>query len=139
MNFGQLPDGRFYYTMKEVIGSTLSSIIEKYHEGAVEWTLRRIVQCLLSVCDALAYAHERSVLHRDIKPDNICFSNEGHLKLLDFGLCKEMTDHHKVDVSVLKNLELHGNLHNPILYDDCDEEMPVGEYLKKLEEEKRYL
>lgn len=49
-------------------------------------TLRARVQLLLEACDAVAYAHQRGVLHQDIKPSNLLVTQDGRTQLLDFGI-----------------------------------------------------
>ena len=41
---------------------------------------------------ALEYMHERSLIYRDLKPENLIFDREGHVKITDFGFAKELTD-----------------------------------------------
>ncbi|MBP6350065.1 MAG: serine/threonine protein kinase [Candidatus Obscuribacter sp.] len=88
-NFGihqkQLP----YYVMELVSGDTLAESIEKYGPvGATE-----AVDLFIDVCSALDYAHNRGIIHRDVKPANILLvRGEGRhgyrAKLLDFGIAK---------------------------------------------------
>ncbi len=99
---GQLPDGRNFFTMKEVRGRTLSDVISEVHAasdggrwasptaavGAPGWTFRRLVDAFQRVCDAVAYAHERGVVHRDLKPDNIMVGAHGEVLVLDWGIAK---------------------------------------------------
>ncbi|CAD7941383.1 unnamed protein product [Amoebophrya sp. A120] len=87
---------------------------------------------IAELIEALGFIHELGFVHRDIKPDNICFSRQGHLKLLDFGLCKEVVDHYKESADFLKQLPSHH-----VMYDDNDEKVTVGEYLHSLEQDKR--
>ncbi|MCA9490138.1 MAG: protein kinase, partial [Myxococcales bacterium] len=73
---GTMPDGRAWFTMKEVRGRTLGELLESLHDLGGDpwrasldgWTLRRLVGVVRTVCDAVAYAHEQRVLHRDLKP-----------------------------------------------------------------------
>ena len=94
---GNLPDGRFYFTMQEVRGRTLSEVIEEVHAASSGdrwkaapsgWTFRRLVDAFHRACEAVAYAHERGVVHRDLKPDNIMVGEHGEVLVLDWGIAK---------------------------------------------------
>jgi hypothetical protein len=72
---GHDPTGKPYYAMRFVRGSTLGDEIEAFHAGGkpadpaernVEF--RRLLRSFVSVCETVAYAHSRGVVHRDIKP-----------------------------------------------------------------------
>ena len=96
-DLGRLPDGRLYYTMKEVRGHTLSDAIGDVHAasegnrwqtGRSGWTFRRLIAAFFEVCQAIGYAHSRGVVHRDLKPDNIMVGDFGQTLVLDWGLAK---------------------------------------------------
>lgn len=86
-DFGTLADGRPWFTMKEVRGTTLRGVIEALHaEPPSAPALRRVVDAYLRACEAVAYAHRRGVIHRDLKPDNIMVGEFGEVLLMDWGL-----------------------------------------------------
>jgi serine/threonine-protein kinase len=94
---GRLPDGRHYFTMDVVRGETLNKLIRAVHmcSDATGWgqtadglTFRRLVTLFLRACQAVAYAHSRGVLHRDIKPQNVMVGEFGEVQVLDWGLAK---------------------------------------------------
>ncbi|HHN46917.1 MAG TPA: serine/threonine protein kinase [Planctomycetes bacterium] len=77
---------QFYMAMQYIKGETVSEILAK--RGKFEPVeAARVVK---NVASALAYAHERDILHRDIKPGNIMVTQDGFVKLLDFGLTKSI-------------------------------------------------
>jgi TolB-like protein/Flp pilus assembly protein TadD len=76
-------DGVRFLTMELIEGKRLSQLIP---ENGMP--VRRILDSAIRLADALAAAHERGVIHRDLKPHNIMVTADGRVKILDFGLAK---------------------------------------------------
>jgi tetratricopeptide (TPR) repeat protein len=72
--------------MEYVKGKSLSDLLE---QGL---TLRRSVEIVSAIVDALSEAHEHGIVHRDIKPSNVLVSERGHVKVVDFGLVKHFLE-----------------------------------------------
>ena len=86
---GQSDDGELFYTMKLVSGLTLSEVIEQ--AGSLATRLGSL-SSMLAVAEAIAYAHSRKVLHRDLKPDNVLVGSFGETVVIDWGLAKDLTE-----------------------------------------------
>ena len=87
---GRGSSGNYYFTMKLVEGATLREMLNGEAE-VDEWfwaTLGRQIDVLIQVCQALRYAHNHGVVHRDVKPANILLGPFGEVLLLDWGLAK---------------------------------------------------
>ncbi len=83
------PAGRLYFTMKLVEGRTLAEMIKELPPGEIEYTtLLNLLDVVVKVCDALALAHSRGVVHCDIKPENIMVGEFGEVYLMDWGLAR---------------------------------------------------
>ncbi len=78
-----------YYCMEWVKGKTLADLVI---EAGGRLGHEAIVPIISQFCDALEYAHDRQVIHRDIKPGNVMVTTEGKVKLLDFGLAKALDE-----------------------------------------------
>ena len=79
-------DGLQFLTMQLVEGQQLDRLIP-----ADGLPVERIVDIATGLSDALAAAHDKGIVHRDLKPANVMVSNEGRVKVLDFGLAKDVS------------------------------------------------
>ena len=92
-SLGTYDDGRPFYAMRFVEGDSLKEAIESYHKEhprpdptAVEF--RKLLGRFIDVCEAIAFAHSKGVLHRDLKPHNVMLGRYGETLLIDWGLAK---------------------------------------------------
>jgi len=74
-------DGVHFFTMELVEGQALDRLIP-----ASGLPVERILQIAGAMAEALAAAHEKGIVHRDLKPGNVMVTNDGRVKVLDFGL-----------------------------------------------------
>ncbi len=99
-------DNQPFYTMRFIKGQTLRDAIRDFHRhrrdpspptplpaagrggSSDELEFRRLLGAFVSVCNAIAYAHSRGVIHRDLKPDNVVLGAFGEVIVLDWGLAK---------------------------------------------------
>jgi tetratricopeptide (TPR) repeat protein len=75
--------------MRFIEGQTLATAIVAYHSGPPDpLVFRRLLQSFLQVCQTVAYAHSRGVIHRDLKPQNVMLGKFGETLVVDWGLAK---------------------------------------------------
>lgn len=79
---GTLPDGRVFYVMKLVRGRTLGELTGVEGGGA------HALRIFLRVCEAVACAHARGVIHCDLKPSNVMIGEFGEVLVMDWGVAK---------------------------------------------------
>ncbi len=96
-DLGRTAEGRPYFTMKLLDGEPLDAVLARLRAGDAETRVRYPLATRLDlfarVCDAVAFAHSRGVIHRDIKPANVQVGAYGEVRLLDWGLAKELAAH----------------------------------------------
>ncbi|WP_442508575.1 protein kinase domain-containing protein [Novipirellula sp. SH528] len=119
---GQYDDGRPYYAMRFVSGNSFKQEITAFYKETTapkasfyqgreyrKW-LRRLIDC----CNAMQYAHEHGILHRDLKPDNVMLGRHGETLVVDWGLAKTYlsgtTDEDEIDASDNSVIRLQSGL-----------------------------
>ncbi len=77
-------DSLYYISMEYLKGKTLRELLEETSPLPIE----QVLDIAIAVCEALDKAHQRGIIHRDIKPDNIMVTEQGIVKVMDFGLAR---------------------------------------------------
>jgi WD40 repeat protein len=85
---GRWPDGTPFYAMKLVAGRSLRELIA---ECATIDERIGLLDHVIAVADAIAYAHGRNIIHRDLKPSNVIVGEFGETVVIDWGLAKDLT------------------------------------------------
>lgn len=88
--------GSPYFTMKLIKGENLASVIRKLHDGDPEYlenyTLDKLLLIYIKICNGVAFAHSKGVLHLDLKPENVQLGDFGEVIIMDWGLAKVITE-----------------------------------------------
>lgn len=87
-DYGETEEGHPFLVMEFVRGENLSDLVRRG-----ELTVPRALEIVELVATALEEAHGRGIVHRDIKPSNIMVDERGQVKVLDFGLAKQLKDY----------------------------------------------
>ena len=83
-------EGGIYFVVMELLdGESLGALIRRLQPNKLP--PETAIRLLRELGDAVAYAHDRGVLHLDLKPDNVMIDAEGHVRVLDFGLAQRQT------------------------------------------------
>ncbi|MFC4314679.1 tetratricopeptide repeat protein [Steroidobacter flavus] len=97
---GQMPDGTPYLVMEHIDGTRIDHYC-KLGRLNIEARLKLMQQ----VCASVQYAHQNLVIHRDLKPSNILVTEQGVVKLLDFGVAKLLSADHDSDPSMTQQID----------------------------------
>ena len=92
---GRTPDGTYYIAMEFVDGSSAGDVMKRLGRIPPAQAMSIVQQ----TSKALKSAHEKNVIHRDIKPDNILLTKDGRVKLADFGLAKDTSDNQRLTLT----------------------------------------
>ena len=92
-NYGETEEGQPYIVMELIEGEPLN---EKLRAGSLP--LPDAVRIVSYIAEALGEAHRKGVVHRDVKPSNVIVTERGQVKVLDFGLVKQISEHSSLGV-----------------------------------------
>lgn len=90
---GETKDRRPFYVMQFVRGETMQQSINRFYKHANDWgthrknlEFRNLLSHFVTVCNTIAYAHNRGIIHRDLKPENVIIGRYGETMVVDWGL-----------------------------------------------------
>lgn len=93
IDVGSTPDGFHFFVMEYIEGLTLYDLMLPPPTGQGRtFSEAEALDTMIQMADALAHAHNRGLIHRDVKPKNIILTPEGVAKLTDLGLAREVND-----------------------------------------------
>lgn len=105
-----------YFTMKLIEGENLAKVLKKLKqndpETSVQFPLPRLIDIFEKVCDAIAYAHSKGILHLDIKPENISVNEYGEVLVCDWGISEPCPESLKSDSDSEEFVRLLGFVKN---------------------------
>ncbi|WP_263354175.1 serine/threonine-protein kinase [Acidicapsa acidisoli] len=104
-NSGTLEDGTPWFVMEYAEGLPLTEYWNEYRRKQ-NGTVRDCLRIFGRVCAAVQYAHSHAIIHRDLKPSNILVNNSGEVKLLDFGIAKQLNSDDSQDHPTITGLRL---------------------------------
>ena len=91
LDFGTLPNGSPFLVTEQLVGRSLEELLAEHERAADPIATQRALDITQQILAGLGYAHDRGLIHRDVKPANIFVCDDGRVKLLDFGVVK-LTD-----------------------------------------------
>ncbi len=118
--FGSTSDGRPFHVMRFIRGDTLRVAIDQFHaadrhddSSERRAAFRNLLARFVSVCNTIAYAHNRGILHRDIKPENVMLGKYGETLVVDWGLALSIDRDERARASGEQTLQAgSGDTHN---------------------------
>jgi serine/threonine protein kinase/Flp pilus assembly protein TadD len=81
-------DGKRFLVLEYIAGGTMKSKLKKLKSNDKEFTVAEVIDYGIQIAEGLGHAHSHQIVHRDIKSDNIMLTDEGKVKITDFGLAK---------------------------------------------------
>lgn len=98
---GATDDNRPFFVMEYIEGNSITDYCREHQLSVTER-----IELFLNVCHAVSYAHKHLILHSDIKPENVLVTNQGQVKLLDFGVSKMLKAENVSSENSLSNMTL---------------------------------